>query len=574
MKAALRLLPDTLARPRTRPPACANAPRRSAIARFVRAQARLRRGDLALAAASGAIAASGATLLLGLSGWFLASAAMAGSAGPAAVLAFNYLLPSAGMRGLAILRTVGRYGERLFGHRAAFAALADLRPALFAGIAASPPRRALSLSGGEASARLVQDVDAIEHAFVRRPAPWAAAGAMAAALAVLALASPWAPAALAVGVGAQWILGRHLARRYCDQAGRDAQRAAGALKDALGAYLPARTELRCFGLVPRAVDAIMARDAELGAAILGRNRAQADLAAAQAGMAAGTVLAVAVLAAAAPLPLLALAVLAALAAMEGVAPVLRAAQQQGALDEAAARLDAAMAPDAAQGHPRHGAPSAGIAGGIASGIARDAVPLEVDGRLLPAGAHVAIVGASGSGKTAMLEALLGLRAAARGRFRVAGHALENGPMGWARPCFAYLPQDARLLAGTIADNLRLAAPLADDAALWRALADAQLDARVRAMPQRLQTWIGDGGVTLSGGECRRLALARALLRPAPWLVLDEPTEGLDPATEDALVRALQARLARTGQGLLLVSHRPAPLRLCDARLRTETAARD
>lgn len=577
MSVSPRLLPDMPAHRDTGSEATTRVPRRSPIERFVRVQARLRRGDLALAAACGAIAASGATLLLGLSGWFLAGAALAGSAGPAAVQAFNYLLPSAGMRGLAILRTAGRYGERLFGHRAAFAALAELRPALFAGIAASPPRRALALSSGEASARLVQDVDAVEAAFVRRPAPWTAAGAMGAALAVLALASPWAPAVFAAGMGVQLAIGRRLARRWCGEAGRDALRASGALKDAVGAYLPATAELRCFGLAPRAVDAIMARDAELGAAILRRNHAEADLAAIHAGITTATLLAVAVLAASAPLPMLALAVLASLAAMEGAAPLLRAAQQHGALREAAARLDAAMdgrgAADAAGAMGMDGAGDRAMSveaprdltmateGTGDRTVARTAV-LEIDGTIFPPGACVGIVGPSGAGKTALLETLLGLRAAAPGRFRVNSQALEARPTGWARPCFAYMPQEPRLLTGTVADNLRLAAPLADDSALWQALADAQLDARIHTLPRGLQTWIGDGGVALSGGECRRLSLARALLRPAPWLVLDEPTEGLDGATERALIAALGARLRHTGQGLLLVSHRPAPLHLC------------
>jgi ATP-binding cassette subfamily C protein CydC len=87
---------------------------------------------------------------------------------------------------------------------------------------------------------------------------------------------------------------------------------------------------------------------------------------------------------------------------------------------------------------------------------------------------------------------------------------------------------------------------------------------VRRLPQGLATWIGDGGEVLSGGERRRLSLARAYLRPAPWLLLDEPTEGLDRETEASLVTALDRRLSRTGQGLIVVSHRPAPVRLCQA----------
>ena len=100
------------------------------------------------------------------------------------------------------------------------------------------------------------------------------------------------------------------------------------------------------------------------------------------------------------------------------------------------------------------------------------------------------------------------------------------------------------------------------AALWAVLADAAIDARIRALPDGLDTWIGENGERLSGGERRRIALARAYLRSAPWLLLDEPTESLDAATEAEVVNRLERRLQRTGQGLLLASHRPLPHRLC------------
>ena len=521
----------------------------SPIGDFLSRQVRQRRRDLMVAAAAGATTAAAATLLLGLSGWFLAGAAIAGSAGATAVWAFNYLLPSAGLRGLAIARTAGRYGERLFSHNAAFRALAALRPALFAGLAAAPPASALALSSGEASARLVQDVNVLETVFVRRSAPWAAAAAAGSASAVIALGSVWAALAFLVGLAAQILLGRQLAERLTADAGRDQLRAAGRLKDGLGAYLAAAPELRCFDLTERAIEALMAHDRALGFAGQTRSDAEATLGLLQSALSGVTLIVVAGLASQASLPLAALAVLAALAGMEGVAGLLRAAQQQGAYREAVARLDAVLVE---QGQAPRDPPSAGT--------------FEIDGQSLCPGSRLGISGPSGCGKTRTLEALVGLRSAPAGRIRIGATPLESAPLGWARPLFAYAPQDARLLTGTVADNLRLAAPNANDADLWGALADAQLDARVRRLPQGLETWIGDGGELLSGGERRRLSLARAYLRPAPWLLLDEPTEGLDRRTEAELVAALDRRLARTGQGVVIVSHRAPPLALCDLTL--------
>lgn len=517
----------------------------SPVLLFLRRQMPRQRADLVLAAFGGGATAAATTLLLGLSGWFLAGAALAGVGGPVLVQAFNYLLPSAGLRGLAIARTAGRYTERYFGHHAAFRALAALRPALFAGIAAGPPDQALALSSGEASARLVQDVDAIETMFIRRSAPWAAAASAVAAAGVIALASPWSSLVFLLGLTAQVVASHELARRLTSEPGRDCLRAVGRLKDGLNAYLGAAAELRCFSLTDRAVDALMAHDANLGDAHVRRNDAEAMMALAQAALGGITLALVAGLSSQASMPHLALAVLAALAGQEGVSGLIRAAQQAGVFDEAVSRLDGVISP----------APVASDPPGLGA-------KLHLDGLALSAGARVALVGPSGCGKTRTLEALLGLRAPPIGRFAMGETALEDRPVGWARQLFSYAPQDARLLTGTVADNLRLGAPEADETTMWAALRDACLEHRVRSLPQGLQTWIGDGGDHLSGGERKRLSLARAYLRPSPWLLLDEPTEGLDHATETAFVAALAERLERTGQGLILVSHRAEPLTLC------------
>ena len=167
---------------------------------MIREQRRRQGGRLALAAAAGATVSAAAVLLLGLSGWFITGAALAGVAGGTAIGAFNYLLPSAAIRFLAIARTGARYIERVSGHAAALKALARLRPALFDGLAAAPPARAQALSSGEASARMIQDVDAVQTLFVRLSTPWAAGTGGIAAVALAGLAGPMVAAAVAAGI--------------------------------------------------------------------------------------------------------------------------------------------------------------------------------------------------------------------------------------------------------------------------------------------------------------------------------------------------------------------------------------
>jgi ATP-binding cassette subfamily C protein CydC len=185
-----------------------------------------------------------------------------------------------------------------------------------------------------------------------------------------------------------------------------------------------------------------------------------------------------------------------------------------------------------------------------------------------------VTGLSGAGKTTLVERLMGLRAPVAGEALLGGVDVAELDVEGARALFAYAAQDVRLLAGSVADNLRLAWPEASDDALWKALEDAGLADRVRAAPAGLDAPLGDNGERLSGGERRRLGLARAYLRDAPWLVLDEPTEGLDAATEAMVLERLARRLARSGQGLILISHRAAPRALCDTVLRVRGLGAD
>ncbi|MFJ9894100.1 thiol reductant ABC exporter subunit CydD [Streptomyces sp. NPDC091280] len=181
------------------------------------------------------------------------------------------------------------------------------------------------------------------------------------------------------------------------------------------------------------------------------------------------------------------------------------------------------------------------------------------------GETVALVGPSGAGKSTVLNALLGFVRPAEGRVRVGGVDLTDADLERWRSRIAWVPQRPQLYAGTIAENVRLARPDADDTAVRRALADAGALDFVDALPEGIGSVLGEDGAGLSAGQRQRLALARAFLADRPVLLLDEPTAALDGATEAEVVEAVR-RLA-VGRTVLLVVHRPALLAVADRVVR-------
>lgn len=175
------------------------------------------------------------------------------------------------------------------------------------------------------------------------------------------------------------------------------------------------------------------------------------------------------------------------------------------------------------------------------------------------GEVVAIQGPSGGGKTTVLRLLLGQLRAQQGAVRVGGIDVHELDLPAWRERVAWMGQHPRLMSDTLAANLRVAAPEATHAQLTEALGFAGLQAWFDALPDGLQTRLGEGGRGLSGGQLRRLALARVRLRPGDVLLLDEPTASLDADTEATLVDRLGELCA--GRTVVLLTHRPAPLRL-------------
>lgn len=523
----------------------------SPLEALIRAEVRAQRPRLAIATIAATGVTCGAALLLGLSGWFITAAALAGLAGPAVAHAFNYMIPSALIRLLAIVRTGSRYVERVAGHEAALQGLGRLRPRLYARLAEG---RGISrtLAAGEASARLIEDVDAVQTRFIRLSAPWALGAGLLVSAAMAALAHVASAVALVVGAAVLVLGSRWIAERWVRPAAEERQAAQGRLKARLAELEAAVPELRAWSLEDWATAEItrVAEAADAAAVILTR---RAGYLMSWAGSVTGLTLAAAV---ALPLglspvppatPLIAVAALAAAAGMEAALSLVTALRDAGAARAATARLEPLMGE----------APA-----GAVQTPAGTELRLFADRPGIPGGARVRLQGPSGIGKTTLIEQLMGLRNGVEGQMSAGGLDPARAEVD-VRGLFAYAAQEVSLLDGTVAQNLRLADPRAPEARLWEVLEEAALAERVAASPKGLDMAVGPGGAFLSGGERRRLTLARAYLRTAPWLVLDEPTEGLDGPTEQKVLHRLKARLDRLGQGLVLITHRPAGVDLCD-----------
>ncbi|WP_238376589.1 thiol reductant ABC exporter subunit CydC [Luteimonas abyssi] len=521
-----------------------------------------------------AVTMAAGTGLLALSGHFLTAAALAGGIASG----FNFFGPSAGIRALTFVRIVSRYGEKLFGHDVTLRLARDLRVWFFARALPLAPLGLGRERMGDLLARLVADIETADGLLVRALGPLLALAAIVAVVvAVAALVLPAAAlclllAALSIGIGVP------LATAW---GARDAERARAAARAALRQSLQEGVEGAADLIALDAVAGQLARiDADADALARRETRLQRRLSLAGGLHALVVALALPVLlwllldahaadrigaAAAAGLLFAGIAVFELAAGIGQSWQALRAARASLArLDDIALRTPAADSPEQATDLPAHGMLHLSDVrfdwGGAAPRRVLDGIDLK-----LPPGRRIAIVGDSGAGKSSLMALLLRLRDPDGGRIAFGGVDLRDASLDdWHRR-LAWLPQDAPVFAGSVRDNLLLGADAADDARLWSVLDAVRLGEAVRALPDGLDGWIDEGGGSLSGGQSRRLALARALLRDAPILLLDEPTEGLDVDTAHALLRDL-ARLAE-GRSVLMISHDTLPEGVVHARYR-------
>jgi ATP-binding cassette subfamily C protein CydC len=493
------------------------------------------------------------SLLLGISAWFITATYIAGlSAGTAFI--FDVFAPSAAIRLLAIGRTASRYFERLVTHDATFTILAQLREKLFAAWAQPLALKALQLRPSRILFRLTRDLDALQVMYLRIFVPALAAIISTAIVSiVLMFMHIWLGIAVFVMMTSIGLLIAYAIARRSAHASARTMLAVERLRARTVDLVAGQTDLMMAGKIPQQVQKLHATDNRLRQADMLVNRTEVSgtwtfglfqsctlVVALLAGcwlMEQGTVSAAGA----------ALIVLLIWSLCEVFQSLRLGALELGKAWVAARRL----APCLKVSSPAATMPMTTLATDQAVAVNDACFQYQASLPQTPAkplfdhltfnmkvGEHVAIIGPSGCGKSTLLGLISGELSAQQG-------TILHQPVCW-------LPQRTELFQDSVRGNLNLSQQPVDDATLWQILDDVALSSTIKQSQQGLDSLLGEGGLGLSGGQSRRLALGRLLLAQADFWMLDEPTEGLDLSTAQQVLVGL-ARHAKH-KTLLIATH--------------------
>lgn len=508
-----------------------------------------------------ALAGASSIALLGLSGWFLTAAAIAGSAGAGYV--FNHLYPSAGVRAAAFCRVLTRYGEQLVGHDATLSLSARLRPRLFTASAAT--QRGFTPMPARELSSLIDDVDAAEAGFLRVYSP--AAAVIAGILVALGFvfASDWVSGALAAG--AFLCLGfvfPAIAVRRSHQTAEAHARQAELAREQTARLIENAIELDILGAMGREACAVQAALEEQVSARDAVEAPYRNLGAFTATT--GLALALLVLWRAAEtqsgIAMATGAALALMAAFESTGAMLKVFDARARSDVAAERLAARLKPDEAYWDPplETAPPVDSIFPLQVTGLKAQAAPnAPMIGPLtftIEPGTLLQLIGPSGSGKTTVAEALMRLHPVSPGMVQYGAVPAEAARIASVLAHIAISPQFPAFLPGTLADQMRLASPETTDEEIKEALKTACADGFVAARPEGLDVMFDDGNLPFSGGELRRIGLTRALLAKPEILILDEPFAGLEADLARRLAAHLDEWASEPNRALIVLAHKP------------------
>ncbi|MGY3901323.1 heme ABC transporter ATP-binding protein/permease CydC [Aeromonas lusitana] len=504
--------------------------------------------------------------LLSLSGWFLSAAAVAGLAA-ATRDTFNYMTPAGGVRFFSIIRTASRWGERVVSHDATFRVLTRLRVWFWQKLSPLSTGTLAGFRQADLLNRLVTDIDAMDHVYLRLITP---IGAALLSCAGLVFFLSFFDSELALTLGAILLAGMLALPLVFYFAGRKPGQALIAEKSSLRTrlvdYLDGQAELQMFAAAPKALDELQQAEQALIRA-QARMARVSGLANASVQLLSGWTLTLMLWLAghgvggATPDPITALMVFATLASFEALLPLAGAFQHLSTSLTSARRLNEilqeAKAPEWGEEQQHASAGSLQIRDLTFTYPDQTEPVLRGYSLQLKAGEKLALLGQTGCGKSTLMGLLTREWNPQAGEILLDGKPLTHYGEGALRASFSVVSQRVHLFADTLRGNLKLAAPDASDERLIKVLEQVGLSSLLDNPDELaeggLDAWLGDGGRPLSGGERRRIGLARALLHDAPLWLLDEPTEGLDSQTE----REIMALLFKLGadRTLLLISHR-------------------